>query len=61
MMVEPPSISEEANKMSKGTCGLFSKTNGAIKTEGIDPAVQKTKALNYASEIHQNGTKAEKK
>ncbi len=46
--------------MSKGTCGLFSKTNGAIKTEGINPAVQKTKALNYASSIHQNGTKAEK-
>ena len=47
--------------MSKGHSGLFRETNGDKIARGINSAIQKEKAFEYAKDIYENGTTAEKK
>ena len=47
--------------MSKGHSGLFRETNGDKIARGINSAIQKEKAFEYAKDIYENGTTAEKR
>ena len=47
--------------MSKGYSGLFRETNGDKIARGINSAIQKEKAFEYAKDIYENGTTAEKR